>query len=629
MPKITVTIGDGSKKQFEKGTSAQEVAEKTNAKNALVADIDGALFDLSTKIEKDANIKFIDFSSQLGKSVFWHSAAHVLANAVVRLFPKAKITIGPGWEGGFYYDIDYKPFNPEDLQKIEKEMQRIVDENSKFERISTTKAEAKKLFRANQYKKELIDEAEGNITVYRNSKFIDLCRGPHVPNTGCIKAFRLIKTAGAYWKGDQKNKQLQRIYGTAFPTKKELDDYLKLQAEAEKRDHRKSGKDLDLFSFHEEGPGFPFFHPKGMDIKNALIDFWREAHKKANYREIQTPMILSRELWKKSGHWDNYRENMYFLKIDDKEYAVKPMNCPGAMIVYKQKIHSYRELPLRIAELGLVHRHELSGVLAGLFRVRSFTQDDAHIFMMPEHIKEEVASIIELIDYFYSEIFRFPYHVELSTRPTKSIGTDNQWRQAETGLMSALEKKKIKYAINPGDGAFYGPKIDFHIKDCLGRTWQCATIQLDMAMPERFDLTYEGKDGKKHRPVMIHRVIYGSIERFIAILLEHYAGRLPLWLSPEQVRILTIADRFRDYGEKIMKRYEGAGIRATLDDRAESIGYKVREAQLNKVNYILVVGEKEKNDGTVAVRTPDGKVMGAVKTDEFLKKLIEEIKSKK
>ncbi len=629
MPKITITFENGLKKPFDKGTTAKEVAEKTSAKGALAADTDGSLVDLSTKIEKDAKIRFVEFSSHLGKQIFWHSASHILANAVVNLFPKAKITIGPSWEGGFYYDVDHKPFTPADLKKIEKEMQKIVDADSRFERKKATKRQAKNLFKDNQYKKELIDDIDGEIIIYRQGKFFDLCIGPHVPSTGCIKAFKLTKIAGAYWRGDTKNKQLQRIYGIAFPTKKEMDDYLKLQADAEKRDHRKIGKALDLFSFSEDGPGFPFFHPKGMEIKNVLINFWRAAHKEAGYQEIQTPIILGNELWKKSGHWDNYKENMYFLKIDERDYAIKPMNCPGAMLVYKQKIHSYRELPLRIGELGLVHRHELSGVLAGLFRVRAFTQDDAHIFMTPEQIRDEVANVIELVDYFYSKIFRFPYHVELSTRPAKSIGTDKQWKQAEQGLKAALEMKKVKYKINPGDGAFYGPKIDFYIKDCLGRTWQCATIQLDMALPERFDLTYEGKDGKKHRPVMVHRVIYGSIERFMAILLEHYAGRLPLWLSPEQVRILTVADRFRGYGEKIRKNYEEKGIKAKLDDRAESIGYKVREAQLNKANYILVVGEKEKKSNTVAVRTPEGKVVGAVKTDEFLKKLLEEIKNKK
>jgi threonyl-tRNA synthetase len=627
MPKITITFADGKKRQFKKGVTAADVAAAAREKNVLAAGINDALADLSTKITKNSKIEFVKFDSHRGREVFWHSAAHVLANAVVNLFPKAKLTIGPNWEGGFYYDIDSKPFTPSDLKKLEGEMQKIVDKDEKFEKRVVTKKEALKLFKGNPYKKELIKEVDGKLSIYKQGRFFDLCKGPHVPSTGCIKAFKLTKIAGAYWRGNVKNKQLQRIYGTAFPSKKELEEHLRLIEEARRRDHRKLGKELDLFSIHEEAPGFPFFHNKGMIIRKELISFWREQHRKAGYQEIQTPIILSKALWQKSGHWENYRENMYTLKIDEQDYAIKPMNCPGGMLVYKERTHSYRELPLRIAELGLVHRHELSGVLAGLFRVRCFTQDDAHIFMTPEQITQEVIGVIELVDYFYSKVFKFPYHVELSTRPAKSIGTDEQWEQAENSLKKALEAKGMSYKLNPGDGAFYGPKIDFHIKDCLGRMWQCATIQLDMALPERFNLTYEGKDGRKHRPVMIHRVIYGSLERFIAILLEHYAGKLPLWLSPVQVKLLTVADRFRGHAERVYRKYCEAEVRAELDDRAESIGYKVREAQLQKVPYILVVGEKESKTNTVAVRASN-KVVGAVNVDEFLKKLLKEISEK-
>ncbi len=628
MPKINVTLADGSKRQFEKGISAAEIAAAVAEKGALAADINDCLVDLSTKISKDSKAAFVRFDSEQGKEVFWHSAAHILAEAVTTVFPKARLTIGPNWEGGFYYDIDHSPFSPEDLKRIEKEMQKIVDRNEKFEKKVVTKKEALKIFKGNAYKQELIKELDGDISVYSQGKFFDLCRGPHVPSTGYIKAFRLTKTSGAYWRADSKNAQLQRIYGVAFPEKKQLDDYIKLIEEAEKRDHRKLGKELDLFSIHEEGPGFPFFHHKGMVIRNELISFWRQQHAKAGYQEISTPIMLNRKLWQQSGHWDNYRENMYTLKIDEQDFAIKPMNCPGGILVYKERIHSYRELPLRLAELGLVHRNEISGVLSGLFRVRAFTQDDAHIFMTPEQITSEVIGVIDLVDYFYSKVFKFQYAVELSTRPSKSIGTDQQWERAELGLKRALETMKVKYKLNPGDGAFYGPKIDFHIKDSLGRMWQCATIQLDMAFPDKFDLTYEGSDGKKHRPVMIHRTVYGSLERFIAILLEHYSGKLPVWLSPVHVKILPVSDKFNSYANELRKKYAGAGVRAEADERTESIGYKVREAQLQKIPYILVVGEKEEKDNTVSVRTRDNKVVGAINSDDFLKKVVREVEER-
>lgn len=624
---VRLTFTDGSKKEFEKGISLSEVIEKLKLKNAneiLIAKLNESLVNLSTKIEKDAKIGFLTFDSKEGKEVYWHSAAHVMANAIVNLFPEALLTIGPVVETGFYYDIDHAPFKPEDLRKIEKEMKQIVNKNLKFRKEEITKKEALELFKKNPYKAELINELKGSITIYFQNGFVDLCRGPHVPRTGYVKAFKLTKLAGAYWRGDARNKQLQRIYGVAFPDEKQLNSYINMLEEAEKRDHRKIGKELDLFSIHEEGPGFIFWNPKGMVIRNLLIDFWREMHRKHGYQEISTPVILNCKLWQQSGHLENYEELMYFTKIEEQEYAIKPMNCPGGILVYKERLHSYRELPLRIAELGIVHRHELSGVLAGLFRVRCFTQDDAHIYMTPEQVKDEIIGVIGLTDEIYTK-FGFTYHVELSTKPTKSIGTEKQWSLTESALKEALESKKIKYKINQGEGAFYGPKIDFHLKDCIGRAWQCGTIQLDMALPERFNLTYEGKDGKKHRPVMIHRVVYGSLERFIGILIEHYAGKFPLWLSPVQVRILTVAGRFEPYARSIYEKYFNSGIRAELDARAESISYKVREAQLNKINYILVVGEKESNKNTVTVRTRDNKIIGEFDADKFLLRLLEEI----
>ena len=629
---IKIKFPDGSKKEYKKGISVIEVAEsigKRLADDAIAAKLNNELVDLNTKIDKDSKLKIITFKDDEGKLVFRHSSAHLMAQAIKNLFLEVKFAIGPAVDEGFYYDIDYeKSFTPEDFAKIEKEMDKIVKENLSIERTELSKEEALKLFKDNPYKTELIKEIEDEkISIYRQGNFVDFCRGPHVPSTGKLKAFKLTKIAGAYWKADAKNKQLQRLYGISFPDKKQLEDYLKLLEEAEKRDHRKLGKELDLFSMHDEGPGFPFFHPKGTVIVNILKDFWRKEHVKAGYTEVITPMILNRKLWEQSGHWDHYKENMYFTKIDDQDYAIKPMNCPGGMLIYKTKLRSYKELPMRMGEMGTVHRHELSGVLAGLFRVRCFTQDDAHIFMTEEQIKDEIIGVLNLTDKFY-KTFGFSYQVELSTKPDNAMGSDEAWEKATNGLKGALDAKKIKYKINEGDGAFYGPKIDFHLKDCIGRTWQCGTIQLDFAMPEKFDLTYEGKDGKKHRPIMIHRVIYGSIERFLGILIENYAGKFPLWLAPTQAVILNINDSHIPYGEKIKQELEKSNIRIETDFRSETMPKKVREAQLKKIPLILTVGDKEIKNKTVAVRTLDGKLHFNVKTEDLIKKVQEIIESK-
>ncbi len=622
---IELNFKDGSKKKIAKGSKLSEIAPK----DAVVAKLNGKLVDLSAAVSGNSEVEFLSARTPEGLEVMRHSCAHVMAEAIQSLFPKALPTIGPVVENGFYYDFDFDtPFTPEDLKKIEKEMNRIIARNEPFVRKEISKKEALELFKANKYKMELIEEFGEGLSIYQCGGFVDLCRGPHIPSTGHIKSFRLTKTSGAYWRGDAKKQQLQRIYGIAFVSEQELKDYLRLLEEAEKRDHRKLGKELELFSIHDEGPGFIFFLPKGMVIWNQLVDFWREEHKKAGYQEIKTPIILSRTLWERSGHWGYYKENMYTLQIDEMDYAIKPMNCPGCLIVYNEKIHSYREFPLRVGEIGLVHRHEMSGVLSGLFRVRCFHQDDAHIFMTEEQAKDEVLAVLMLAEKFYS-LFGLSYHLELSTRPAKSIGTDEQWEKAEKILVEALDTTGKKYKINPGDGAFYGPKIDLHIKDCLGRTWQCGTIQLDMNLPERFDISYIGEDNAKHRPVMIHRVIYGSLERFFGILIEHYAGKFPLWLNPEQVRVMTVADRFIPYAEKLIKKYEEAGIRVTSDFRAESVSKKVREAQLAYVNYMLVIGEQEESTNTVNVRTRDNKVIGQKNPEDFLKDLKEEIASKR
>jgi threonyl-tRNA synthetase len=624
MPKIKLTFPDGSIREFEKGAASLEIIKKVLPKlekEAIAAKIDDKLIDLTAPLTAGGKFRILTFKDKEGKDVFRHSASHVMASAVKRVFPKAKLTIGPPVEDGFYYDFDFeRPFTPEDMEKIEKEMKRIAEENAEFKRIELSSKQAKKKFKelGEDYKLELIrDLGDEQISVYQHGDFIDLCRGPHILSTGKIKAFKLMKLAGAYWRGSSENKQLQRIYGVAFPEKKELEDYLNLLEEAEKRDHRKLGRELQLFSIHDEGPGFPFFHPKGMIIWNELLNFWRIEHKKAGYVEIKTPLILNKQLWETSGHWTNYRENMYTLKIDNLDYAIKPMNCPGGFLWYKENVHSYKELPLRIAEVGQVHRHELSGVLSGLFRVRTFHQDDAHIFMTEKQIKDEILGVLNLADKFY-KIFGLDYHLELSTRPAKSIGTDEQWEKATKGLKQALDSTGKKYKINEGEGAFYGPKIDMHLKDCLGRTWQCGTIQLDMSMPERFGLNYIGEDNSKHRPVMIHRVIYGSIERFFGILIEHFAGKFPLWLAPVQARIVTVADRFEPYAQKVKSELEKENFRVEIDSSAESIPKKVRDAQVEKIPLIITVGEKEEQSKTVAPRTLDGKVKFGMKVDELL-----------
>ena len=635
MSKIKITLPDGSIREYKKGITAGEIdfsIGKNLGEDALIAWVNGKLKDLFVPINEDSSLQIITFKDREGLEVFRHSTSHLLAHAVLELFPDAKPTIGPVVEDGFYYDFDIvHHFTPEDLDKIGQRMQEIVKKDYKVERIELNESEAKKLFKNNKYKIELIEEFHKEkipISAYKQGDFIDLCRGPHIPNTGKIKAFKLTKISSAYWRGDPKKQQLQRIYGTSFPEKSQLEQYTKLLEEAEKRDHRKIGKQLDLFSIHEEGPGFVFFHPKGIIIVNELMNLSRKLHEKHGYKEIRTPIILTRNLWEQSGHWEHFREAMYFTKIDEQDFAVKPMNCPGAILVYKEAFHSYRELPLRLAEYGLVHRHELSGVLSGLFRVRSFTQDDTHIFVMPSQIKEEVKRIIELVDFVY-KMFGFEYSIELSTKPEKAMGSDEIWGIAEQSLKDALKSRDAGFKINEGAGAFYGPKIDFHIKDVLGRSWQCATIQVDFQMPEKFDLHYIGEDNAKHSPVIIHRVIYGSIERFLGILIEHFAGKFPLWLAPVQVKILTVADRFGKYADKIKKEFEKNDVRVEVDSRTESVGYKVREAQHQKIPLILTVGEKEEKNNTIAVRTLDNKVYFDVKVDDLVEKVLKNIGEKK
>lgn len=632
---IKIKLKDGSIKEYEKGTTVMQIVESISqglAREAAAADLDGKLVDLSTPVEKDSSLNILKFDDDEGKKAYRHTASHILAQAVKRLYPDAKLAIGPAIDSGFYYDFDLNsPFSPEDLEKIEKEMEKVVKEDLKLERFSLPRDQAVKLMgdKGEIYKVELINDLpEGEeISFYKQGDFVDLCAGPHIPSTGRIKAFKLLSVAGAYWRGNEKNKMLQRIYGTAFAKKADLDAYLNMLEEAKKRDHRKLGKELDLFMLADEGPGFPFFLPKGMVIRNLLEDFWRNEHRKRGYQEIKTPIILNEDLWHRSGHWDHYKENMYFTNIDEQIYAVKPMNCPGGMIAYKRKIHSYRDFPQRVAELGLVHRHELSGALHGLFRVRCFTQDDAHIFMLPEQIRDEIIGVIDLIDYVYG-VFGFKYKVELSTRPENSMGSDEDWNLATNSLREALEQKGMEYKINEGDGAFYGPKIDFHLEDSIGRTWQCGTIQLDFQMPEKFDLTYVGSDGEKHRPVMVHRVVFGSIERFLAILTEHYAGAFPAWLAPIQVKIIPVIDKHIDYAVKLAEILEKKGIRLEIDSRNEKIGYKIREAQLEKVPYMLVVGDKELETNSIAVRSRKEGDIGSLSIDDFVAKIMKEIEER-
>ncbi|WP_291256010.1 threonine--tRNA ligase [Fusobacterium sp.] len=630
-------LPSGDVKEFEGEVNLFTIAKSISnslAKKSVAAKVNDELVDMSTLLNGEAKVEFITPDTEDGEEVIRHSTAHLMAQAVVRLFPGTKVAIGPAIENGFYYDFDPKvQFTEEDLAKIEAEMKKIVKENEKIERIMMTREDAIKHFEelGEEYKVEIIKEiAQGEmLSFYKQGEFMDLCRGPHVPSTSYLKAFKLKSVAGAYWRGDSNNKMLQRIYGFAFSDEKKLKDYLTLLEEAEKRDHRKLGKELELFFMSEYGPGFPIFLPKGMAIRNTLINLWKREHTLAGYTEIMTPIMLNKELWETSGHWFNYRENMYTSTIDETEFAIKPMNCPGGVITYKHQLHSYKDLPIRCGELGTVHRHEFSGALHGLMRVRCFTQDDAHIFMTPEQIESEIIGVVNLIDKFYSKLFGFEYHIELSTKPEKAIGSDEIWEKAESALAGALDKIGKPYKLNPGDGAFYGPKLDFKIKDAIGRTWQCGTIQLDFNLPERFDISYIGEDGEKHRPVMIHRVVYGSIERFIGILIEHYAGAFPLWLAPTQVKLLTISDETVPYAKEIYNILLEKGIRVELDDRAESIGYKIREANGKyKVPVQLIIGKNEVENKEVNVRRRGSQEQVSMKLDEFVNMIVAEAEVK-
>ena len=597
---MKITLKDGVVKEFDNAVSVYDIARSISeglARNACAGIVNGETKDLRFIVENDADVSICTFDDEVGKEAFRHTASHVMAQAIKRLYPETKLAIGPSIADGFYYDFDReKPFSPEELEEIEKEMKKIAKEDLALERFELPRAEAIKLMEDRQepYKVELINDLpeDAVISFYEQGEFIDLCAGPHLLSTKAIKAIKLTSVAGAYWRGNEKNKMLSRIYGTAYTKASDLEAYLTMMEEAKKRDHRKLGKELKLFALLEEGPGFPFFLPKGMVLKNTLLEYWREIHKEAGYVEVSTPIILSKELWETSGHWDHYKDNMYTTVIDEHDFCVKPMNCPGGMLVYKQDMHSYRDLPMRVGEIGLVHRHEKSGALHGLMRVRCFNQDDAHIFMTEEQITSEISGVISLIDSVY-KLFGFKYHIELSTRPEDSMGSDEAWELATNGLRDALEENNIPYTVNEGDGAFYGPKIDFHLEDSIGRTWQCGTIQLDMQMPERFELEYTAADGSKKRPIMIHRVCFGSIERFIGILIEHYAGQFPTWLSPVQVKVLPISEKFADYANKVSDELDKAGIRVETDHRAEKIGYKIREARNERIPYIIVVGEKD------------------------------------
>ena len=618
-------LKDGSKKEFADGISLAEAVKQLSnslAKKVLVAKVNGEVTDLREPITDGSTVEFLTFDDQAGKDTLRHTASHVMAQAIQHLFPGVKFAIGPSIENGFYYDLDTEHrFTQEDFPAIEAEMAKIVKENLPLTKEVVSREDALKLFKeaGQDYKVELIQDLpeDAEISLYRQGDFVDLCAGPHTASTGAVKAFKLQTVAGAYWRGDEHNKMLQRIYGTAFEKKSDLDDYLHMLEEAEKRDHRKLGKQLDLFSFHEEGPGFPFFHAKGMVLRKTLLKLWYELHDEAEYDEISTPTILSRHLWEQSGHWDHYRENMYFTTIDDEPYAIKPMNCPGGILVYKSNVHSYRDFPMRMAELGLVHRHELHGALHGLFRVRCFTQDDAHIFMLPSQMKQEISGVMDLIDKAY-KIFGLDYHVELSTRPEDSMGSDEIWDLATKTLREVIEEKGVPFQVNEGDGAFYGPKLDFHVKDSIGRTWQCGTIQLDMLMPERFDMTYIGEDGQKHRPVMVHRTVFGSVERFLGILIENYNGAFPVWLAPVQVKFLPISDKHLAYAKELRKKFKKMGIRVEVDESNEKIGYKIRKAQMEKVPYMAVIGDKEMESNTLSIRDRSKGDIGAQSVDDFI-----------
>ena len=633
---IKVKLIDGCMKEIEEGSNGYSLAasiSKKLAKEAIAAKINGKLVDLNHGLKNDDKVEIITADSEDGIEIIRHSTAHVMAQAVKRIYGNVKLAIGPTIKNGFYYDFDLDiSLTQDDLKKIEDEMNKIINEDLKFKRDDVSREEALKIMseKGEYYKVELInalDESE-KISLYEQGDFTDLCRGPHIPSTKFIKAFKLTSVAGAYWRGSEKNKMLQRIYGVAFSSKKELEKYLNMIEEAKKRDHRKLGRELKLFEIMDEGPGFPFFLPKGVILKNILIDYWRKLHNEAGYVEIETPIMLNKELWIRSGHWDHYKENMYTSMIDNKEFALKPMNCPGGMLVYKSEGHSYRDLPLRVGELGRVHRHEISGALHGLMRVRAFTQDDAHIFMLPEQIKSEILGVIKLIDEVYDTL-GFKYNVELSTRPEDSMGSDEEWNMAERSLKEALDEGGLDYKINEGDGAFYGPKIDFHIEDSLGRSWQCGTIQLDFQLPQRFELEYIGSDGGKHRPIVIHRVIFGSIERFIGILIEHFAGKFPVWLSPIQVKVLPISDSFMEYGHEVIDKLRKYGIRCEIDNRSEKIGYKIREARNERVPYMIIVGEKEKNHGNISLRSRNMGEEGSTSLEEFITRVLKEDQEKK
>ena len=633
---MKITLKDGSVKEYAQAMSVIDIAKDLSeglARVACAGEVNGEVVDLRTVLEQDCELNILTAKDEKGLAALRHTASHVMAQAVKRLYPNTKLAIGPSIADGFYYDMEFEaPLTSDDFGKIEAEMKKIIKEDLKIERFTKSREDAIAFMKekGEPYKVELIEDLpEGEeISFYSQGEFVDLCAGPHLMSTkGVGKAFKIMSLAGAYWRGDEHNKMLTRLYATAFGKKEELEAYITMMEEAKKRDHRKLGKELGLFMMHEAGPGFPFFLPKGMVLKNTLLDYWRQIHKKAGYVEVSTPIILNRSLWETSGHWDHYKNNMYTTVIDGEDYAIKPMNCPGGVLVYASEPRSYRDLPLRVGELGLVHRHEKSGQLHGLMRVRCFTQDDAHIFMTPDQIKDEIKGVVALINEVYS-LFGFEYHVELSTRPEDSMGSDEDWEMATEGLRSALDEIGLPYVVNEGDGAFYGPKIDFHLVDCIGRTWQCGTIQLDFQLPQRFELEYIGADGEKHRPIMIHRVVFGSIERFIGILIEHFAGAFPTWLAPVQVKVLPISEKYMDYAENVKKKLDEAGIRVELDTRSEKIGYKIREAQQAKIPYMLVVGQKEEEDGTIAVRSRAAGDEGTKSLDAFIADIQKEIETK-
>ena len=633
---MKVTLKDGSVKEYAQAMSVIDIAKDLSeglARAACAGEVDGEVVDLRTVVDHDAAVNILTAKDEKGLAALRHTTSHVMAQAVKRLYPNTKLAIGPSIADGFYYDMEFEtPLTSDDFEKIEAEMKKIVKEDLKIERFTLPREKAIEFMKEKEepYKVELIEDLpEGEeISFYQQGEFVDLCAGPHLMSTKEVgKAFKIMSLAGAYWRGDEHNQMLTRLYATAFAKKDELEAYITMMEEAKKRDHRKLGKELGLFMMHEAGPGFPFFLPNGMVLKNTLLDYWREIHRKAGYVEISTPVILNRSLWETSGHWDHYKNNMYTTVIDGEDYAIKPMNCPGGVLVYASEPRSYRDLPLRMGELGLVHRHEKSGQLHGLMRVRCFTQDDAHIFMTPEQIKDEIKGVAGLINEVYS-LFGFQYHVELSTRPEDSMGSDEDWEMATDALRSALDELQLPYVVNEGDGAFYGPKIDFHLVDCIGRTWQCGTIQLDFQLPQRFELEYVGADGEKHRPIMIHRVVFGSIERFIGILIEHFAGAFPTWLAPVQVKVLPISDKYMDYAQSVLNKLTEAGIRAEVDTRAEKIGYKIREAQTAKIPYMLVVGQKEEEENTVSVRSRAAGDEGARSLDMFIADILKEIETK-